>query len=353
MPKELSLTTSTLYAELRELALSIALVENIASTPGSIVTKKLGKGHFVYYQYRDLDGKTKQRYLGTDNNEMRAVLANIDARSESLKLDRQRMLALGKAFLAAGGSAIPHAPFRVIKGFSDAGVLRPIEHGATLIGTYAFAALGNLLGVQWDSQLQTNDIDLAASDNVNMAVTEELPRFEDILSQLEMGFIPVPSLNAKHPSSSYRVRGKELRVDLLTPQLGKASNKPKYIKALNAVAEPIRHLDFLLEDVVPALLISTSGVVLANVPSPERYCLHKLIVSESRAPSFRAKAQKDRIQALQLLEVLLESDLEILEQLVSDIKGRGPRWAKKLKAAVSKCSKTSRDTVATLKRMTD
>lgn len=348
MPTELSLTTNTLHAELRELALSIAVAENIAMAPGSVVGKKLRNGKFLYYQYRDLDGKTKQRYLGPDTKELKELLANIDSRTDTLHNDRQRILELAKAFIAAGGAAIPHAPYRVIKGFSDAGVLRPVNSAATLIGTYAFVALGNLLGVRWDSHLRTNDIDLASSGNVNVAVTEELPSFEDVLRQLQMGFIPVPALNPKHASTSYRVRGKELRVDLLTPELGKADGGPKFIAGLNAVAEPLRHLDFLLEDVIPALIVSNSGVILANVPSPERYALHKLIVSESRPSSFRVKAQKDRMQAMQLLAVLLDQEPELIRKLKMELIERGPNWEKKFNRAVKKCRETSADVAEAL-----
>ena len=43
---------------------------------------------------------------------------------------------------------------------------------------------------------------------------------------------------------------KELRVNLLTPQVVKADGAPKFIAALNAVAEPLRHLDFLFENII-------------------------------------------------------------------------------------------------------
>jgi hypothetical protein len=39
--------------------------------------------------------------------------------------DAARLDALRAAFVAAGGAALPHAPFRVIQAFAMAGVLRP------------------------------------------------------------------------------------------------------------------------------------------------------------------------------------------------------------------------------------
>jgi hypothetical protein len=49
-----------------------------------------------------------------------------------------------------------------------------------------------------------------------------------------------------------------------------------------------------------------SDVVLVNIPSPARFAFHKLWISSNRPPAFQAKAKKDRIQAEQLIEVLIE-----------------------------------------------
>lgn len=46
--------------------------------------------------------------------------------------------------------------------------------------------------------------------------------------------------------------------------------------------------------------------MLVNVPSPARFALHKLWISGKRSPAFHAKSVKDRLQAEQLIEVLLE-----------------------------------------------
>src|SRR5690606_15180351 len=103
-----------------------------------------------------------------------------------------------------------HAPMRVLKAFADAGILQPGAGHAVLVGTHAFNALGNLLGVRWGSQVQTQDIDLAVDQDVDIAVPEPQTAVPDVLAQLEMGFIPVPSLDRHAPSTSFRVRGQEL-----------------------------------------------------------------------------------------------------------------------------------------------
>ena len=62
----LSLTARTLYAELNDLALALGATEHIGRTPGTVVRKTVHGHRYIYYQYRDLDGRTRQSYLGRD-----------------------------------------------------------------------------------------------------------------------------------------------------------------------------------------------------------------------------------------------------------------------------------------------
>jgi hypothetical protein len=43
----------------------------------------------------------------------------------------------------------------------------------------------------------------------------------EALDQLRMGFLPVPQLRHVNPSTSFKIRGKQLTVDLLTTCNGK------------------------------------------------------------------------------------------------------------------------------------
>lgn len=225
---------------------------------------------------------------------------------------------------------------RVLKGFADAGILQAGAGHAVLVGTHAFNTLGNLLGVRWSSRIQTQDIDIAAESDIDIAVPKPETTVPDVLSRLEMGFIPVPSLDRHSPSTSFRVRGQELRVDLLTPQIGKPTRKRPIVTALNAPAEPVRFLDYLLEETVPALVIGRRQVLLLNVPLPERFGLHKLLVSESRASAFATKAEKDRVQAAQVLRVLIDEIPAELGRAKRDLLRRGPSWRTKWDRALKK-----------------
>lgn len=348
--KPLSLTARTLYAELRELSLAVGAVTASGGLPGAVVRKTVKGSRYLYYQYRDLDGRTKQAYLGVDNPASQALVERIAAHAAGRSEDLSRIDELRAAFISAGGFATEHAPMRVLKAFADAGILQPGAGHAVLVGTHAFNALGNLLGVRWGSQVQTQDLDLAVDQDVDIAVPEPQTAVPDVLAQLEMGFIPVPSLDRHAPSTSFRVRGQELRVDLLTPQIGKPSRRRPIVAALNAPAEPVRFLDYLLVDPVPALVVGRRHVLLANVPSPERFALHKLLVSESRAAAFASKAEKDRIQSTQLLRVLFDEAPDGLKPAQRDLLRRGPGWRAKWERALRKIERLDAEAAAHLRK---
>lgn len=333
----LSLTARTLHAELRELALAVGATEHIGDTPGSVVRKTLKGVDYLYYQYRDLDGCTRQAYLGPDNVATRSVLKRLAARAADRTEDLGRLDELRAAFIGAGGSVMEHAPLRVLLGFADAGVLRPGLGQAVLVGTHAFNVLGNLLGVRWASQMLTQDIDLAGETDLDLAVRSTAASAPEVLEQLGMGFLPVPTLDPRAPSTSFKVRGQQMRVDLLAPLVGKPGTGPVFVPALNALAQPLRFLDYLLQEPVPAVAVGRRALALVNVPAPERFALHKLLVSESREAVFATKAEKDRLQAMQLLEVLIEEAPDGLEVALADLRQRGKGWSDKLGRALRKC----------------
>lgn len=341
----LSLTARTLQAELRELALASGATEHMGDTPGSLVRKTLKGTGYLYYQYRDLDGRTRQAYLGLDDANTQALVARLEARAADRAQDLQRLNELRAAFVAAGGGVMEHAPMRVLQGFGDAGVLQPGIGQAVLVGTHAFNVLGNLLGVRWASQMQTQDIDLACETDIDIAISNPAVSAPDVLAQLGMGFLPVPTLDPRQPSTSFKVRGQQMRVDLLAPLVGKPGPATVHVPALNAQAQPLRFLDYLLEAPVPAVVVGRRAQALVNVPQPERFALHKLLVSESREAVFATKAEKDRLQAMQMLEVLIEEAPDGLAAAKADLVARGKGWTDKLNRALKKCQKAYPDVV--------
>ena len=115
----------------------------------------------------------------------------------------------------------------------------------------------------------------------------------------------MPALNPKSPSTKFKIRGQELAVELLTPMRGRESAKPIKIPGLSAFAEPVRFLDYLLDDIQPAVLLYKHGVLI-NVPAPARFAFHKLVVCQRRRAGDVEKIKRDPAQAEQLFEILVE-----------------------------------------------
>lgn len=110
--------------------------------------------------------------------------------------------------------------------------------------------------------------------------------------------------------------------------------KPARMPALGGTAaEPVRYLDFLIHAPVRSLLLHKAGIPV-SVPAPERYAVHKLIVSTLRHTDANRvqKARKDLMQAGLLLHALnlsrrtLDIGLAWTEAWV-----RGPAWQTALK----------------------
>jgi hypothetical protein len=126
-----------------------------------------------------------------------------------------------------------------------------------------------------------------------------------VLESLGMGFLPVPQLDPRAPSTSFKIRGRELRIDFLTPALGRRTSTPVHIPRLHLAATPLEMLGYLIEHPARTVAINSTAV-LVNVPDPARFALHKLVIAERRPVGAQPKAAKDREQALALLGVLEE-----------------------------------------------
>lgn len=64
--------------------------------------------------------------------------------------------------------------------------------------------------------------------------------------------------------------------------------------------------------------------MLIQIPRPEAYAIHKLIVANRRQGQDRLKAPKDMAQAALLIEALAEDRPEELREAYEDALSRGP-----------------------------
>jgi len=206
--------------------------------------------------------------------------------------------------LAGGATETPSHEGKVLALLEKSGMFLA---GGVVIGTLAFRAYANMLGVNWHSELQTRDIDPASDYKCPIVFprSKKPINLTNILLDSGMGFLEVPALNRKSPSTKFKIRGQELAVKLLTPMRGRDTAKPVEIPGLSAFAEPIRFLDYLLDDIQPATLVYKHGIFI-NVPAPARFAFHKLVVSQRRRAGDVEKIKRDLSQAEQLFEVLVD-----------------------------------------------
>lgn len=295
----------TLYAELLELTIHAEAESALLGAPqGTFVAKNVKGGTYWYLQRMEGDRK-RQIYLGRESP---ALLAWIDEvrRARSLSAGDEAQRSKLCSMLAAGGAATERAAVgKILHLLAESGLFRM---GGVLVGTQAFGICGNMLGVRFDKQtLRTEDVDLAQDRAIGIALSQETAPVDVArsLTGAGLGFFAVPSLDPRQPSTSFKIRGRELRVDFLTSLVGEDSEAPVFLPSLGVSAHPLRLLDFLIESPAQAVVAAGAGI-LVNVPDPARYALHKLWISSRRSVSEQTKAAKDLWQAAALLEILLE-----------------------------------------------
>ena len=295
----------TLYSELLDQMIpaeSAAVVEGMLL--GSFTSKKI-KGNTYWYLQRSEGSKLRQIYLGPDSPELHRWMDKAARTREISKPDRIARVRLGKMLASGGASAEPASVLKVLKLLAES---RVFHLGGVLIGTLAFRAYANVLGVRFQrAALQTQDVDIAHDRAIGVALARNTSSVEldKIIDRSGLNLHPVPPLDRKQPSTSFKVRGRDLRVDFLTPMAGRETSKATFLPAFGLSAKPLRFLDYLIKDPIQAIVLG-SDVVLVNIPSPARFALHKLWISAQRPAAFQAKAIKDRIQAEQLIEVLID-----------------------------------------------
>ncbi|HXV12495.1 MAG TPA: GSU2403 family nucleotidyltransferase fold protein [Burkholderiales bacterium] len=320
----------TLYAELSERLAAYEAARSFSTLKGGFAKKRVSGADYWYFKTSEMPSGQREYSVGPDTPATRSVIGAYQkgrAEVEAIESAIDRLCAM----LRQGGAMTTDTvSAKVISGLGSAGVFRL---GAMLVGTHAFIALGNMLGVRWQSGIRTEDIDVLASPVLEVAVGDVAADLPATLESLNIGFLPVPRLNRRQPETSFKVRGKTLRVDLLTP--GRRNAAPVLIPRLKAAAQPLEFLGYLLEAPVATPVIN-GGATLVNVPDPARFALLKLMVSMVRHVSSQTKAGKDRQQAGEMIEVLIQDRPGDLELAVESINKRPAAWRRQLRAGLDR-----------------
>jgi hypothetical protein len=296
----------------------------------SLFVKRVRDGAYVYAQGRVADGSSRQVYVAPYDGAGRELIERF-RKARTVSADEKSAIdTTAKALRAAGMLGLDPIEWRVVNALAENGTFRV---GGVLVGTIAYRCIANLLGTKLVSaRAVTADVDIAGKTLPVAIIPEEISP-QTALERLEMGFSPMMEADPALYGSRFQARRGEFKVEFLTPLTGRtpAEGRRSEIRQLGVPAIPLRFLDYLIEEAVPAVALGRRPV-LVRVPQPARYAVHKLMLAQERDKRFALKAQKDLEQSFDLQQALGILDPESLEEAFEDARKRGPGWRKRVNA---------------------
>lgn len=334
MAADIPLALQTLYAELVDRAASDAFDEAFAED-GAFVPKTVRGRRYWYFQMPTKEGRG-QRYVGPETPDL---LDRIKRHKQDRREQRDRQT-LVSTLVRSGHLAAPPAEIgEVIAALAKAGVFRL---RGVLIGTTAYQTYSAMLGTRLPvGSLRTEDVDIAQFSNVSVAIEDETPPVLETLRTVDPSFRAVSEQTDNRRVTKYRAKS-GIRVDFLPPNIGPDTDEAVQLLALRTDAAQLRFLDFLIHRPEPAVVLHGGGAYV-TVPAPQRYAIHKLIVSRRRRAG-AAKGDKDIQQAASLLDILVRKRAHDLHAAWNEAHGRGPKWRKLLGEGLVLLPSITRDT---------
>ncbi len=333
--ERISLAHQTLYAELQQQMLDAAFDEQFPENGTFVSRVRKGRKYWYYEGYETTSGGVTEarkysKYVGPQDDPEIAKRAEAFRHTKTSFRERR---ALVTSLRDAGLPTPPALVGNVVEALWKAGIFRL---RGVLVGTLAYQTYAGLLGVRLPAaSLMTGDVDFAQFHSVSMLIDDSTPPMLETLQAVDKTFRARPHLDGQAVTAY--VNAKNFSVEFLTPNRGSDAHagRPAKMPALGgASAQALRYLDFLITNPVQAVLLHKGGVPV-TVPAPERYAVHKLIVSVQRKHDVNgaAKARKDVQQTGCLIEALtLNSRQADLGFAWMEAWDRGLRWRENLTA---------------------
>lgn len=330
---DLSSSAQNAYADLFDSVLAHSLEQSPANLNGSFGKKCVSGHYYWYFQYRDVDGHGKQIYIGPESERLEQLILNHQLRVSLIKPIQK----LAAAAVVLGCEPLLAKHFRVVRRLSEYGFF---ACGGILVGTHAFMTMVNMLGISPNEKMQTQDIDFAhAGKNISIALPVSTKiETRAAIQSLEMGLLPVSTLDGGFGASFRNPADPAFRIDFLTAKTSD-SDTPVYIDGLAIALQPLKFMEFLMAQCTQAVVIAKEGAVLANIPRPDRFAVHKLIVAAERDIAFSAKANKDIRQANVLIQYYLDHREDELLASYQEAWERGPGWRSRLMEGTARLAK--------------
>ena len=310
------LSVQTTYQDLLE-AHRLRAVADLGGTP---ILKRTKNRQYWYTQQR-IGGRVIDRYLGPDTPELRTHIEKAATLAEEKKGFDRRCASMVAQLRAAGVPTLDRETGKLLNAMSRVGTFRL---GGTLVGTHAFRFYSAELGVRFPRSLGvTSDVDIAAFENLKLVIGDEVaPPLADTFKVLKLA--PAPGLDRKKRPTRWALPDGGMTIDFLAPKMQEKKDTI-LLEPLGIYAQALPFLNFLIADPIPAVGLYRSGV-LVQIPRPDRYAVHKLIVANRRHRGAAAKATKDLAQAEILIGILAEDRPAELADAVEHALETGPAW---------------------------
>jgi hypothetical protein len=291
----------------RALAAAYADIENQAiaqeaaflRTPGSVLERS-NAGGFKYYalQQYDQEGAKRETYLAGPVGDPEADRTAGEMR---IRIQEQRdVIASLRLLIREGYGSLGPKHYVAVAALGNAGVF---SDGGALVGTHAFEVILNRLGVR-ASAFPTTDVDVARASKLAVRNVPEGGLLE-ILRGTGIDFQEVPNFDPRDPAIKIKEKGhSRFTIDLLVPSPN-MEYSTRYVPELKAHATALPYFKYLISETQPGAAISRTGCVAVRVPVPEKFALHKLLVSQLRVGKGE-KSRKDVHQAAILIAALSE-----------------------------------------------
>lgn len=262
-------------------------------TPGRIEARLRGSDTFFYHRFYDANSKLSEKYIGGPAGTPEADIAHQNALDRISSSDM--VVRSVRELRKLGFAVIEDKAGATLAALHNHDLF---AHGLTLIGSHAYGAILNKLGIKAAHYL-TEDIDAVRAKPLNLATTPHLSLLE-ILQTSGLPFIKAKSgLKPNSKSETYKLPGKEkLLVDLLVN--GVDVGTPILIPELSAYAQAVPHLDYLVNARLESVVLSKNFAIPVYTPDPARFAIHKLFSAISRVNQ-SAKSDKDILQAATLI----------------------------------------------------
>lgn len=273
---------------------------------GSISAKKIGGASYYYHQWRE--GKK----VNTVSLGRKASLALINEIRKRKTLETQKKEVLGNInVIVKAIDAQTVTVNEILRLFSQHKIK------TLLIGSYCLSTYRDTLNLKLPT-IKTQDVDFL----IPYPYKGKKVDMESILSDL--GF----SLGFNPDGSTYFTNG-TFKIEFLTPEMGRGTDRAIPVKELGINAEPLRYLQMLFDE---PLNIQRPDLAY-SVPNLWVFAFHKILIMKSRKDL--SKKEKDILQVTAMLREIKARPHEFRKSC-EYLHSLPPRWQRTIKGHIGK-----------------